>query len=239
MANIGKTAQIVMDLYFQNFRKSEDFFTDVHFRYLCGVAYSKIVEDEYKQARKEALAQLGFTEVALSSEWLINEEIKVEKVPDVKNTWSAKLKHPIFIFPYDPAGNGIQTIRNLNYSACNEFIRESARRKWALCNMPVTKNVYWYIEGKEIFFVNAKCPLDSAKLQVSYISDPSDDSFGDEGGVIPQSKEELIIRSTLDILIKARSGVVVDMTNNANPNKVKQTEIDTVLQDDIRNKPIG
>lgn len=239
MANIADTAQIVQDLYFQNYRKSEDFFREAHFRYLCGVAYSKIVEDEYKMARREAFQEFGFTEVALSTEWLIDEQVEVKKVQDQHNMWKAKLKHPLFVFPYDQASNGIQIIRNMNFSMlCKEFIRESARRKWALCDMPVTNNVYWYPEGKELVFVNAKCGLDKAKLQVSYISDPADESFGDNGGVIPKTKEDLIIRTTLDLMIKAKNGVVVDMTNNANPNKRIQSEIDTVFQDDLRTKPI-
>lgn len=238
MANIADIAQMVQDLYFQDYRKGEDFFQEVHFIYLCGVSYSKIVEDEYKQARREAFAENGIIDVQLSDEWLLFEKLKVSKA-DEEGVYKAELKHPVFSFPFDPNNNGIQTVRNLNFTGCKEFIRIPARRKWAVCRLPVSDNVYFYTERRTMYFVNAKCGLDKADLQVGYVSDPSDESFGENGGDIPTSKVEMIIRSTLDLLKKAAAGVVVDMTNNANPNKRLQTEVDTVFQDDLRTKPIS
>lgn len=222
----------------QNFRISTDFFTLDHYRYLCGVVYSKLLEDEYKIARKEHMQEYGYVDMSLSGAWIINEEVKAEKVRDQDNLYVFTLKHPVFVFPFDERANGIQTIRNLNFNGCTEFVRETAKRKWALCDLPTTNVVFWYEEAKKIYLANGKCGMEKARLQVSYLSDPADISHGEHGGEIPTSKEYIVITAVLDMMKKAAQGQVVDMTNNANPNKKAQTEIDTVFQNDLTTKQI-
>jgi hypothetical protein len=239
MPHIADTAQIVMDLYFQNFRTDEDFFRLFHFKYLCGVSYSKLLEQEYKQNRREAMLELGFSDVIIPSEWLIEEVVEFKEVDDEPNFYKATFKHPVFTFPYDAVSNGIQTIRPVGKGmSCKEFIREAARRRWSLCDLPMTSQVFWFGEGKDIIAYSRKCKMDKMKVKIWYASDPADESFGEDGGFIHKSKEEDVIRMTLDIMMKARQGTVVDMSNDGNPNKRIQSEINTVLTDDLRTKPI-
>lgn len=234
---IADTAQMAMDLYLQNYRTDEDYFTLEHFKYLCGVVFYKLIEAEYKLQRKESFAILGFTEIILSPDLLIEEVVELSFDSEL-GFYKGKFKHPVISFPYDAIANGIQSVRNAVAGGCKEFIREAYRRKWALCDLPVTSNVYWFFEGEEIFFkTSPKCQL--SKIKVFYASDPSDETFGEAGGLIDKAKEDDIIRGVLDLMFKARNGNIVDMTNDGNPNKKIQTEINTVLTDDLRNKPIG
>lgn len=234
---LADTAQIVMDLYLQNYRTDEDFFNLEHFKYLCGVVFYKLLEDDYKLQRKESFQEHGFTEITLPSNMLIEEVVKVKYDNDTE-FYIGETKHPVIIFPYDAIANGIQSIFNNIKGGCKEFIRESYKRRWALCDLPVTSNVYWFGEGGKIYFkATANCKLE--KLKVRYASDPSDESFGEDGGMIDQTKEKAIIDGVWEMMVKAKNGVVVDMTNNGNPNKRIQSEIDTGLTDSLSTKPIA
>jgi hypothetical protein len=234
MANLADTAQITMDLYYQNYKTDEDFFKLKHFLYLSGVAYSKLLEEEYILARKEAKLEEGLTDIVLADDWLIEQTLEL-KPAEIEDTYEAPLAKPLFSFPYDPYSFGLQSVRPAGKSLCPVFIRTSLRESWMDCILPATKNVFFYVAGGKLRVRSNGCKPD--KVILLMVPDITAEAFGEAGGPVPKTKEDPIIRKTLEIMLRAREGVVVDMSNNSNPNKVMQTEIDTMFPN-LRTKPV-
>lgn len=235
MAKLNDTAQMVMDLYFQQFKTDEDFFTLFHFSYLVGVAYSKILEDEYKEARNRARQEEGLIdEITLQADWLTIKEIDVKRIPDEPFSFEAELPARPFSFPYDRFGYGVQSIRNVDAQGCKIFIRATEDIEWQICAMPMTHDVYFFTRGRKIIIKNARCRLN--KIKVSYLPEITDPELGADGGDIPKSKEEMVIGRTLALMMQARQGTVIDMSNNSNPNKALATEVDNLFAN-VRTRP--
>lgn len=224
-----------MDLYYQNYRTDEDFLRLQHFVYLCGVAYSKILEDEYKEARKESKIDEVFADIFLQDDWLVEETVQMKKDEQEDETYYGYLKRPVFSFPYDPFSYGIQSVRRAGKTTCTQFVRTAARESWMDCLLPTTTRNYFYRVSDRIIVKGARCKLDTLILQV--VPEITDPFFGSLGGPVPGAKEDMIIRKTMEIILRARDGVTVDMSNNSNPNKALQTEIDNVFPN-LRTKPV-
>jgi hypothetical protein len=230
MPLLADTAQIIMNLYYQSYRTDEGFFKLFHFKYIAGAVISKIMEEEYKEAKKLSRVDDDLADVNLPTEWLVQEEYEVEKKGDDN---IIKLKHKPFSFPFDYLGRSVQTIQDKT-DRKNDFIRIGVKEFWKLPSTPQSCKIFFAVEGDIIYFVRSK---KLGKLTIHYVPDITSDTFGDDGGIVPVPEEQVITRS-LDIMFKARSGTVVDMSNNSNPNKTVQTEIDNVFTN-LKTKPIG
>lgn len=217
------TAQITMDLYYRDYKSDENFFDIDHFKYLCGVAYANILETEYKEARREARADEGATDVTLQSDWLVREVLEVKRSEDYPNTLEADLKSPLFSFPFDAYSYGIQSVRPIGTTGCRDLIRTSGREAWMRSQLPVTSRGFFYVIGKKLYLTNVRCSL--KEIEIMQIPDIAGQGYGDTGGPIPKSKEDLIIRKTIELMMRTKEGAVVDTTNNSNPNTALQTEI--------------
>ncbi len=237
MANLKDTASLIMDLYFQNYPTDEGFFNENHFLYLAGVAWAKVLEDEYLELRRNSRAEDGYTNVHLNPAWLIEEEIEVKLKPGSSEIYEGQLKTPVFGFAFDPYGRGVQSIRNNDITGCRNFIRSSERESWMDCIVPMTKHVFFIVKRKGVIQLRSpQCQFTT--LVVEYVPDITTDFFGEDGGAVPKSKEDAIIRRALDLMINARSGTVVDMTNDSNPNKAIQSEINDVFNK-LKTKPVS
>jgi hypothetical protein len=232
MATLTDTAQMVMDLYYQNYKSREDFFSLKHFIYLCGVAYSKLLEDEYKEARALAKLEEGFTDIFMSEDWMVYETITLKPVKDEPGSYVGNLRTPVFAFPYDPYNYGIQSVRQAGQTGCTDFIRTSYREMWMNCLLPVvTGKVFFYPAGNQLHIGNAGCKID--KLIVSVVPEITSGKFE---GSVPASKQDTIIRKTWELMARAKEGIVVDTSNNSNPNKAMATEVDSMFSN-LRTKP--
>jgi hypothetical protein len=235
MAKMADTAQMAMDMYFQNFKTDEDFFHLYHFTYLCGIAYARILEDEFKEARAQSKAESGYTtyDIALQSDWLIEKELDVKKHEDREDdAYYVDLPVRPFSFPYDPYGYGIQSVRGKGQ--CNNFVRATSRIEQQLCVMPTTSRIFYFPQAKRLELRNMFCHLD--KITVVLLPDIEDPELGPDGGDIPKSKEDMVIGRVMQLMMAARNGTVVDMSNNSNPNKALATEIDNLFAN-LRTRP--
>lgn len=228
MASLIITAQNCMDLYYQQFKSDEDFFEDYHFKYLCGVAYAKILQDEYEKSYKLNLMEKGIGMASINPQWFVAEEIEL-KASDIGDK-EIQLKACPFTFRFDMQSSGIQGLYPLN-GTCGDFIRINVDDKWKLKTVPTTNIVWWYPFSDKIIFENIRCGL--KKVKVLYI--PSLKDVEDKCG-LPDSMEADIIDWVLQRMFLARNGTVVDMTNDQNPNKALETEINTAFKN-IKTNP--
>jgi hypothetical protein len=222
MAQLSIVAQNIMDLYYQQYKADEDFFELSHFEYLAGVAYGKILQDEYEKNYKMNLQIEGYGFVDLSQDWLKIEELKLEK--DAYGYFIKLSKKPLS-FLYDKQSSAIQNIVPLGGTKCAEFIRMNAEENWKICALPNVRQIFWFLEGDKIRFENLQCKPE--KLKVLYVPELNDSNDGDFN--IPKSKEADIVDWVLNRMFVARQGNVVDMTNDSNPNKTMGTEINNIF----------
>ncbi len=228
MATLVETAQNCMDLYYQQFKSDEDFFELYHFKYLCGVAQAKLLQVEYEKAYARSLQIHGIPEARMNPQWFISENVEL-KASDIADK-EIELKDCPFTFLYDASSTGIENVYPLN-GKCGDFIRMSIDDKWKLKSSPATNIVWWFPFGKKIGFMNLHCGLKQVK--VVYI--PSLAKLEDTCG-IADGIEADIITWVLNLMAAARNGAVVDMTNDQNPNKVIESEINTAFGN-LKTKP--
>jgi hypothetical protein len=224
MAKIPNTAQMIMDIYYASYKTDENFFALYHFEYLVGVVYAHILEQEYKDQRREAKQETGYTDIALQADLLISKTLDIKRRQD-SDEYYIELPSRPFTFPYDPYGFGVQSLRS-GVAKCSNFVRATAKIDQQLCVMPKVSRIFFYPLGKNIELRNMYCHLD--KVTVTYLPDITDPDLGDDAE-IPKSKEDVVIHEVLQLMMAARNGQVVDMSNNSNPNKVMQTEIDNLF----------
>jgi hypothetical protein len=231
MAKLIDTAEALMDMYYQQYRTDEDFFTLDHFVYICAVVYSKILEDEYQQARREARQQEGYANIVLNHDFLISEKITPQKED---GDYVLNLKSKLFAFPYDPYSFAIQRIHN-PAAGCKRFIRTNMlKADWMEGILPKTDRVFYYGFGSKIILKNVSCLL-KGPITVYYV--PEISAADPQVAEIPEGKGYQVLAGGFDLMSRARNGEPVDMTNNSNPNKAMQTELDTTFSN-IRTKPI-
>lgn len=223
MSKISIVAQNLMDLYYQSFKSDEDFFELYHFEYLVSVAYAKLLQLDFEKAWKLNYQVEGIGYISVPSDWVKEVELQVKKDGSSKYV---ELPDQPFVFLYDNQNSGIQTVRPIGFSECNEFIRSAINQSWKLCRMPDVGIVYWMPVQKKIFFEKLNCRLD----RVSVIYVPAIDLDKSHDFDIPKTKESDIIEWVLNIMRVARDGTVVDKTNDGNPNKVLQTEINDIFK---------
>jgi hypothetical protein len=219
---IDYIAQQIMDLYYQQYKSGEDFFDHVHFRFIAGAVYAKVLQDEYERSYAKSLAERGIGEASLNPEWFIPEEIEV--VASDLADYEATLKHPFFAFRFDRQFSGIQDIVPI-VGRCKDFIRMSPEQKWQLEMVPDNDVVFWYPVKDKIMFHNVKCGLKRARIL--YIPSLGDN---DEDTPVSATMAEDIVTRSLQIMFLARQGMVVDMTADKNPNKVLESEINQAFQ---------
>lgn len=223
MNNLGDVAQHLMDLYYQQYKSATDFFELIHFKFLASAAYGKILQDEYKLSYDRNRAEEGIGSATLNPEWFIPEDVEIV-MSDIGDR-EAKLKQPFFTFRFDKQFSGIQEVTPMSPNKCGEFIRLGIDEKWKLKMDIVTDVVFWYPVTDKIIFHNVKCGL--KKATIFYI--PSLSELKDESP-IPLSMTDDIVTRVLQIMFAARQGAVIDMTNDGNPNKVIESEINTAFQ---------
>lgn len=231
MAKLIDVAEMLQDMYYQAYRTDEDFFDLPHFEYICAMVYSKILENEYKIARAESKTEEGISSVIINGDYLVKEKVAPKKED---GDYILTLKQSIFQFQFDKNNTGIQRISNPN-QGCKRFVRTNMQKSdWMSGILPKTDRVFFYGTGKQVVLKNVTCAL-NAELTVMYV--PEISSVDSEEAIIPEGKGYDVVTIGMDLMKRARNGEVIDMTNNSNPNKVIQTEIDNVFTN-LRTKPV-
>lgn len=226
MPKISLTAQIIQDLFFQDYTSDESFIKPEHIRYLIGGYYNIILNADYEKSKRENQIEVGIIYPTVSSELIRKKDYDVKK----EGKFSYIELDAVVNFPYDNNGYGVAFLRCLK-DGCGDFKRTTVGVVDKLYTMPYTNTIWWFVEGNRVnLYSAANIP---SKVLVGSIPaiDINDDDFE-----IPQSFETQVINSVLDVLKRAASGVTVDMSNNSNPNAFPQTELDNVFRN-LKTKP--
>lgn len=220
MGKLAVIAQNTMDLYYQQFKSTEDFFELSHFEYLNSIAYAAVLQEEYEKSYKMSLIERGIGMGEVNTLWLLQEEIEIKKSDSKIARYEAEFKQIPFSFKYDRSDSGVQEIIPLN-GQCDSFIKMSVAERWKLKLLPYSNEIFWYPMSNKIYFSNIHCGMSKALLL--YV--PGINSECADEAVIADTMEESVIRRTLELMFQARNGAIIDMSSDQNPNKNLQTEI--------------
>jgi len=210
--SISEVAQLAMDMFYQSYRPADAFLRLKHFVYLCIAADGKVKKDEYdNQVIVNLRKRLVNAQVKLSDDNFITED-----VPVVKST--AKLSNSIFSYPdvgYDLSISSLVPENN-----CMTLMPTSLNEKWQTCN--IKDVVFYYPDGDKVHFINKElCKFD--KIKISYIPQLNENSY------ISQSREFLILNLVNAYIKSAKEGVLIDISNDGNPNTSARTELNSYL----------
>lgn len=226
MTRLDVLSSLVMDALNQQYSKDSDFFKIDDFSSYCAVFYFQVLQEEFNKRRREYMQSpnLENEEVTLSDAWYKIKSFTVQKEGE-----EYSITMPTYLLLSNDTFNvGIrQLFVNGNKSdCCNNF----AKIKMSQCNslqfLPKSdRTVYYYPFSDKIVFKNAKCKLEGVSLDVMYIPSLSEEADELNETIIPSGVCAEIVTRTYNFLIQAKNGNVVDKTNNQNPNKGIQTEI--------------
>lgn len=231
MSKLADVGQMIMDAYYRDYATDEDFLKLIHFKYVAGIVYGWLQEQDYKEQRTRSRQDKGYTEVNLSPDFLITETAEVS-FDEATQLYKITPKFKPYAFDaYDEYGYGIQDVQSVK----GDFVRMSYKGRWKLKRNPISSKTFWFNQSGVVFL--DKTADKFKKVSLLYAPDVLDPAFGEDGGDIAQNKEYPVFTMALDNLRRLRDGQVVDMTNNSNPNSVMSTEISNSFQA-LRNKPI-
>lgn len=140
-------AQIVMDSFYQDFRPDSGFFTLEDFA-------DRVVDVRDSELEREFLIQYQLTRGSppkINPAWLKRIKVKVDH--DENGDAFADVCEPLFEFPMDELGSGIQDVIPFK-QGCAEFIRISTNQVWQLCMLPPTDRNFYAIEKCRIWLYN-------------------------------------------------------------------------------------
>lgn len=218
-------AQAAMDNYLQNYRGNTDFFDLDDFITRAAAVVADLYEKTYQQkyAELRATKSAKFDLVAFDEGMLSVQELAVTYDKEV-GEFSSTLTAPVMTFLYDQSGVGYQLMLAVNPKS-TKLERTSLNELWQIHYVPFVDRVFWMPEdGKIKYIKKGNCNINKVKLY--YIPAVQDE----DGEVMPDTKlpdgiANMVITGTAMLMKQAAEGVVVDKTNDLNPNKVIQSEI--------------
>lgn len=220
MIKLSVLAQTTMDKFYQGFAPRDRFFTKEDFIRDCGLEYSKLMNELYKQEKKENRMMEGFSFVELSPAMLIPEILEIKHDSDTNEVY-AVTSQKFFSFDYDSMVNSLQLIQKVGGN-CGEFIKISLTDAPFVCKMPTNNKVFFYGEGcNKIIFLNATCM--PKKVKSFYCPD----ILSNPAAMLSETMAESVQAAVLQLYFGAKQGMVIQKVNDGNPNLTIQNQENT------------
>ncbi len=225
MTRLEILASLVMDAFYQSYAKESDFLQQEDFAQYTSMFYQQVLQEDFDKTRRELiqLRMLDMNEsIILSDSWY---EVKDVEVKKEGNEYFAEMPST-FSFNRDVTFSGLKAVYPFDNvgDCCGKFAKIKSDQCSGLEYLPKSDNtIYYFPLGSKIFFKKVNCGL--KKVKVAYIPNMNDTEEGTEIS-IPEGLIAEIVTRTNNFLTSAKNGTVIDKTNNQNPNKTIQTEVD-------------
>lgn len=230
MTRLEIISSLVMDAYYQSYAKESDFLQQEDFAQYTSMFFQQVLQEDFDKTRREML-QMGILEMGdspiLSDAWY-----KVKEVEVIKEGENYFINMPTtFSFNRDVTYSGLKAIYPSSSigDCCGKFSKIKIDQCESLKFLPKSdKTIYYFPLGDKVYFKRVECGL--KKVNVAYIPNLNDTEDNETNVSIPEGLIAEIVTRTYNFLTAARNGSVIDKTNNQNPNKIIQTEIDSQNQ---------
>ena len=208
---VEKVAAFCMNAFYQSYRPADGFVRQEHFEWLVIAADAKLKQDEYdKQVALNLRKGAKNATVVMSNDNYITENVEIE---------DSKINISVMMLAGASATQSIASI--VPEGNCSSIIPITPAERWEVESI---KNVvFWMPVCDGIEFIHLKENCNPKKAKVTYIP------MLDGTSTVQDSRKFGIITMVNNYVKGAKDGVIVDMTNNANPNVSLQTEIDKAV----------
>lgn len=214
---IQYVAQAAYDLYLMDYAQANEFFTLQDFIYHTGLVAADLYQQEFRLVKQEMRAERQEGTVAFSTDWLSAFEFTIE---EKNGAFHADIPVKVVSFPYDNQNTGYQSVF-INLGNCEvEADRSSLNERWQIKFLPTTDKVFFYpLKGRLEFYNPGGLMLKNRKGKLYYVPGV-DDNMELPDGIVNQ-----VINNTVQKFRVLLQQVVVDKSNDGNPNKTIQTEV--------------
>lgn len=204
------------DLYFQDYAPRDAFFDVNDFMFHAATIYSSMLNMLFQQNRKMSKAEDFFNNVENSSAWLISEPLEI-KTDEATGDITAKTKQTIYNYDFD--GNS-QTLQDILSKKGVKYRKLSLNERKFQHTLPITSVIYYSLgPNNTIEFSGMPCNGDKPVIQYVPVV------VGNDGNcVMSDNIAADVIKQTLTLMFGAKSGMVVDETNDGNRNTTLQNQ---------------
>lgn len=218
MATLIEIATRIQDLYEQNYTPNDRFLDIDDFKFQVATTYSSIINKQYQIIRQQNRQVDGFSNVEIPAQWLLPQNIKLQKDTTRQGRHFAILEHPVFSFDWDNYANSLQGIHSLGTKHC--VYRKIGLHERKFINiLPVIGDILFYLDSPErIVFVGGK-DGDEAVIQYvpKVVGDENDCLLSDN--IIPE-----LMDAILDRMFKSKNGNFIQKIDDQNPNIVPEQQ---------------
>lgn len=211
--SLAITAQLAMDLFYQEFHNASAFLRIEHFERLVIAADAKLKKIEY-----DNLVNLNIRQRRINAQVILNADNYITVPVDIKEG-KAMLPSPIMSF--NGAGQNLSVASVELEGGCTDVMPTTQDEKHQA--KKIKDVVFWFPFCEGIEFLNLKHNCNATKATVTYIP------ILNENSTIQEARKWDIMTMVTGFIKSAKDGVIVDMSNDANPNVASQTEINKFL----------
>lgn len=214
---IDIVAQYAEDLYYGNYRSTNDFFQLSDFIFHCGNTIQDIYRQEYVNKYAELRAEKKEEVVGFSTDWLSEADLKIT----VKDGFATcEIDFGVLSFPYDKQNIGYQNVFLIKSGGWITAKRSNINEIWQYKFLPNTDEVFYYpTKGKLNFFNKGILSLNNTPVKLFYVPTITDNMLVPDG-IINQ-----VIVTTVAMMKNIEQGVVVKKSIDENQNKAMATEM--------------
>ena len=209
---------VAMDLFYQDYKPAESYLQIKHFVFLCIAADAKLKQDDYdKQVNLNLRKRKPNAAVSLSYENYVTVTVPVKNNSVVL---------PTDIMMFSGADQSVSVSQVEPEGGCGDIIPLLHEEKWQAKDIKGV--VFWLMNCNGLEFLNLKENCDPKKMKVTYIP-----QLVEKSKVQPSRK--MAILNMVNLYIKsAKEGVIINMSNDGNPNTTPQTEINKYLLKELK-----
>lgn len=218
-------AQSAQDSYYQNYKGNADFFELDDFIFRAGAVitdyYQKMYQAKYGELRQDKRASIDL--VGFDSDMLSVQVLEVKKDKDTQEYYS-KMEFPVMTFMYDHSNVGYQMLLPISPKNVN-LERTALNELWQVQYLPFTDRIFWLPDnGKITYIKKGFCNIKSVSLYyIPALMNKDGEVIGE--AQIADGLVDMAINGTVARMKSIADGTIVKMTNDFNPVKIVESEI--------------
>lgn len=224
MATLVEIASRAQDLYYQDYPDRKAFFNIKTFRYHAATKYSALLNAMFQAMRKDNKIETGFSNVEINAQWLITQKVSDDglKYDEEQKRFYVQADQNVFSFDFDSWGNGLNGVRPYGSNKCN--LKKISNQEIRFDDIiPVTSDIYYYLEGKNKVYFLKKPTLPLSLYYIPEVVGANDNC------VLSDNIAAEVITETLKLMFGAKTGNVIQEADDGNQNSIIQQQVNPAL----------
>lgn len=210
-------AQQCEDSFYQSFRPASAFFTLEDFALSVINERDDLLDQEFRQLwnyNQQRNKGNNSDFINVNPQWVITIKEEIKYDDENKNPYVDICK-PLYEFPSDEFGNGVQSVSPVG-GGCTQFVRIMSSTDWQICMTATNEITFYSLEGCRIFLHNFNGCCKSLSIRII----PSQSALPINEQTVPDGKAAHIIEVVLQKMFRSYQAKLgkIEMVNQQNPN---------------------